>query len=167
MVAQAVYASVQDSAASLMQPLHDASKILARNVRNAKNSSSNLNPSEKLKISASFKKAMDGLEKAEANALYFNREELQTRLQSLNLVMMMASTIKNMGEPLVAKARAQRPAHAKSASKIEEIHSMFVRFHKKLSEVIELVDHLANTPDPDEDSDEFAEFLISLSRTAA
>jgi hypothetical protein len=167
MVAQAMYASVQDNAASLMQPLHEASQVLARNIRHAKNGSSNLNSAEKLRIATSFKKAMDGLEKAESNALYYNSEQLQERLQSLNLVMIMASTVKNMGEPLVAKARAQRPAYAKAPSRIEEIHSMFVKFHKKLREVIELVDHLANTPDPDEDSDEFAEFLVSLSRNAS
>jgi hypothetical protein len=170
MVAKAVYSSYQDNAANLMRPLREASELLVENSRaqkarrlNNKSQQPAFNPEKRQKLVEGFAGAMRALDSAEEAVLYYTQEELDKRLEELTLVMNVAGTLKNLGEALLLKTQMQSTTPAKP-SMVEEVHKMFTRFFERLSEVVELVHHLATTPEPDEDSAEFAAFLGNLSK---
>ncbi|MDF7810945.1 hypothetical protein [Hymenobacter sp. YC55] len=170
MIAQAVYAPSHDNAASLMQPLREASQVLVKSSRansKGKPSNSTFNTGEQTQLLASIKKAIEALDEMESDALYSTNEELVIQLDKLLVVRDIAETVLNLGKSGVAKAKARRPAHAKNLSEVELVYRSFNRFYKRLSELTDLVNHLVTTPDADEESPEYAEFLVALGTRVA
>lgn len=171
MTGYAIHSPQQSNSATVIKPLLFANDLLVKNSRSkvftAVNTQAMQSAVEFEKIQQlmnSFKTAMYGLDMMEADALYATREQQAQQAEDLSLLVSFSTTLMESGEKL-AKSNQARGASESEVLVFRDVYNKFSAFYARLQEVHQLIDHLASTPDPDEDSPEFGQFLITLGET--
>jgi hypothetical protein len=153
----AVYAPAQDNASSLMQAMHQVSDVMKKS--SVKGKQVLITPAQRAKLAATFKVAMHDLDVWQDDLVSQNTEFLLVELATLERLEADAAPVRKEGIAVITKARQR---HSINVAALEEAHKSFMSFYKRVVELRDFAKKLATTPDPDESSPEFADFLQEL-----